>query len=689
MGFLDRLPFLTKANPVGRAIVLSLTGKAIRTPLNYESLAKEGYQKNVYVYACVRTIADAVAGIPWKLSRVSRGTSTPIDEHALLDLVYRPNPEQGGAFFFGSLAAYQLLAGNAYLTHAGPSNGPPQELWTLRPDRMTAIKGDGINGIVSAYKYATGQQKVTLDAEDVLHLKEFHPLDDFYGMSPIEAAAQSIDQNNASKEWNTALLQNSAKPSGAFKYENELSQQQRNFLREQMKDEVHGMGVEGPANAGRVLILEGGADWIPLSMSPRELDFMAGQKQSALEVAIAFNVPPELIGDNSHKTYSNYKEARKAFYMENILPRMDVLRDELNNWLTPMFGDDLWLDYDRDSIEAIQTERSENINNAHKLYTSGMVTLEEARDLAGLPPKVPDGDRVAPANMLPVETRSIERKAFNLTTPEAKADYWKSLDRQRNAWNDKVAKQVSKLFADDLKAIKRRLKNASDPKKLEPAIFMALDARSEDWEEALKAIYIAVGQQFAEQVFDAIDGNSRVEAGAGGPSVTKQEEQMDTWLSSILERLESGSLLKIKTKQIGEATWKAVQPVISDGISEGKSIPQIQDDLEAAWGNMSRVRSERIARTEVIGASNFGSLEAAKATGLPMKKEWLTTDDGRERPEHSAGAGIEDVPIDSPFIVAGEELMYPGDPSGSPGNVINCRCAVAYIPDREAAGLES
>src|SRR5690606_2775153 len=109
----------------------------------------------------------------------------------------------------------------------------------------------------------------------------------------------------------------------------------------------------GARNAGLPQLLEGGLDVKVLSLSPSELDWIKSDINQGRKIAIALGVPPELLGDSTNKTYANYQEARAAFYHETILPLMDELRDELNNWLTPMFGDNLYLDYDRDEIEAL------------------------------------------------------------------------------------------------------------------------------------------------------------------------------------------------------------------------------------------------------------------------------------------------------------------------------------------------
>jgi len=314
-----------------------------------------------------------------------------------VSLLKRPNPLQGSGRFFENVVAFLMLSGNSYIEAVGPENRPPKELYVLRPDRVKVIPGNA-QQLIGGYEYQVDSHKVRLQAEEVLHLKLFNPLNDWYGMGPIEAAARSIDQNNESRAWNVSLLQNAARPPGALVTEQELTEEQFNRLKAQVQEQYAGF-----KNAGRPLLLEGGMDWKDLSLTPADMDWLEGLKLSAREIAIAFGVPPELIGDTSNKTYSNYQEARLAFYTETVLPLMDWLKDELNNWLVPKFGDDqLFVDYDKDEIEALQEDRGAVWDRAMEAVRQGVLTRNEARALLGYE-EIEGGDvLMVPGNLLPL-----------------------------------------------------------------------------------------------------------------------------------------------------------------------------------------------------------------------------------------------------------------------------------------------
>lgn len=388
-----------KENPVAKLIALVTgPGDPAWTPQRFDALAKEGYAQNVWVYKCVDMIAKAVAGVPWLVFKVNRlGDRREITDpnHPLVKLLRRPNPRQGQARFFTEVTSYLLLAGNSYIVAVGPESGPPKELWVQRPDRMRPIPGT--DRMVRSYEYEVGGRKKEFDADDVLHLTLFNPVEDFYGLAPTTVAARSIDMDNAADAWNTALLQNRARPDGALVVEGTLHPDVRDELERQIREKF-----AGKHNAGRPLLLSGGMKWQQIGFSPADMDWTKLKSITRLQICTAFGVPPELLGDHEHATYSNYQEARKGFYHETVLPLLDYLRDELNAWLVPRFGNNLVIDYDADAIEAIQEDRKQVWDMAMNAVDKGVLTINEARFMMGHE-DVDGGDvRLMPVNKIPV-----------------------------------------------------------------------------------------------------------------------------------------------------------------------------------------------------------------------------------------------------------------------------------------------
>ena len=150
-------------------------------------------------------------------------------------------------------------------------------------------------------------------------LELFNPLDDHYGLAPLAAAQTALDTHNAAGFWNKALLDNSARPSGALVY---AGPDGATSHRRAVRAAEAGAGGEfsGAANAGRPLLLEGGLDWKALSLSPKDMDFIETKAAAAREIALAFGVPPLLLGLPGDNTFANYAEANRAFWRQTVIP---------------------------------------------------------------------------------------------------------------------------------------------------------------------------------------------------------------------------------------------------------------------------------------------------------------------------------------------------------------------------------
>ena len=254
----------------------------------------------------------------------------------------------------------------------------------LRPDRMKVIPGH--DGWPEGYEYTAGGRSVRFtdevvpDVRPILHMRLFHPANDHYGMSPIEAAATAIDIHNEAASWNKALLDNAARPSGALVYaarDSHLTGEQY----ERLKIELEA-GFAGARNAGRPLLLEG-VDLIgrPLSLSPKDMDFIEAKHAAAREIALALGVPPMLLGIPGDNTYSNYQEANRSFWRQTVLPLVNRTAKALSRWLAPAFGGGaLELRPDIDAIEALSGEREALWA---RLESVSFLTNDEKRIAAG------------------------------------------------------------------------------------------------------------------------------------------------------------------------------------------------------------------------------------------------------------------------------------------------------------------
>jgi HK97 family phage portal protein len=372
--FVRRAPE-AKDSRAGGAIALYIAGRPVWTPRDYTALAREGFQKNAVVHRAVRLVAEAAASLPLTLV----GEGREYAEHPLLGLLARPNPREGGQRFLEGVYGHLLVSGNAYL-EAVSVDASPRELYALRPDRMRVVPGP--DGWPAAYDYVVGTETVRFrqDADGVapiLHLTLFNPTDDHYGLSPMEAAAVALDIHNAAGAWNKALLDNAARPSGALVFAGAAGAALTDAQFERLKSELEA-NYQGAGNAGRPLLLDGGLDWKPLSLSPKDMDFIEAKNAAAREIALAFGVPPLLIGLPGDNTHANYAEANRAFYRQTVIPLVKRTAEALAQWLAP--DEALRLEPDLDAIEALASERE---SLWRRVAAADFLSEDEKREAVG------------------------------------------------------------------------------------------------------------------------------------------------------------------------------------------------------------------------------------------------------------------------------------------------------------------
>ena len=259
-----------KASAAGPVIAYGSSGRVAWSPRDTGSLMRGGFSGNPVGFRSVRLIAEAAAAIPLVLQDAERR----YDVHPVLSLLARPNAGQAQADLLEGVFAQLLLSGNAYVEAVAGEDGAPVELHVLRSDRMSVVPG--ADGWPVAFEYAVGGRKHRFpvsEASPILHVKAYNPLDDHYGLSPMQAAASALDVHNSASAWSKALLDNAARPSGAIVYkgvdgEGQLSADQYDRLLNEMSHHH-----QGARNAGRPMLLEGGLDWKPMGFSTSDMEF--------------------------------------------------------------------------------------------------------------------------------------------------------------------------------------------------------------------------------------------------------------------------------------------------------------------------------------------------------------------------------------------------------------------------------
>jgi len=338
-------------------------------PQNYEARLREAYLANPVAQRSVKLIAEGVGGAPLCGS-----------DPALVRLA---TARSGGQMLIETVAAQLLLHGNAYVQVMTGSDGGVSELFALRPERVTAVPD--ASGWPAAYDYRLGGTTMRLAAEDprpaIVHIKAFHPLDDHYGLGCLGAAAGAVAIHNAAAKWNKALLDNAARPSGALVFDpgdgSVLAPDQFERLRAEME-----AGFSGAANAGRPMLLEGGVKWQAMSLTPADMDFVGLKAGAAREIALAFGVPPMLLGLPGDNSYANYREANRALWRLAILPLADKILAGLAQGLRGWFPEAA-LAVNLDRVTALAEDRE---RLWAQVSAAAFLSDEEKRAMLGIEP---------------------------------------------------------------------------------------------------------------------------------------------------------------------------------------------------------------------------------------------------------------------------------------------------------------
>ncbi|MEC3862214.1 phage portal protein [Mesobacterium sp. TK19101] len=379
-------PAERKASATGPLVAYAGMGRVAWSPRDTVTLTKAGFAGNPVGFRAVKLIAEAAAALPL----VCQDAGMRYERHPVMALIGAPNPAQGRAELFEALYGQLLLSGDGYVEAVPGADGLPIELHVLRSDRMRLVPG--ADGWPVAYDYTVAGRKlrfdVSVEAPPVCHIRSFHPQDDHYGLSPLQAAAMAVDVHNAASRWSKALLDNAARPSGAFVYhggDGQGGMSPEQYARLQSEMESHHQGAR---NAGRPMLLEGGLDWKPMGFSPSDMEFQKTKEAAAREIAVAFGVPPMLLGIPGEATFANYQEAHRAFYRLTVLPLATRVTAQVSAWLQRFTGEDVSVAPDLDQVPALAAERDAQWK---RVSEAAFLSDAEKRAMLGLPPLVAEG----------------------------------------------------------------------------------------------------------------------------------------------------------------------------------------------------------------------------------------------------------------------------------------------------------
>ncbi len=648
----------------------------VYSDMTVRKATREGYKISVYVYRSVRTIIQAASAVPWI---VLDGEGEPIKGHAIEKLLKNPNPEFSGQDLIEVLIAHLELVGNA-LWQPIIVGKSVREVWPVFPDLVKPIPGEKPGEWLKGWNVtlSSGQQ-ILLPPDQFIHFQQVDPGNPYWGISPLMAAARTVDTDNEAQDTQKITMQNRGVVDGVFTHEATMSEEQFEEARRQIRERFL-----DKSRRREPWVLGAGAKWNQMSITPVEMDFIASRLANLRAIAAAFGLDPWWLGDRSASTYNNVMEARKALYEDVVIPLLDDIRSTLNLKLAPIYGDGIFITYDLSGIPALREDFGQKVEQAKTLWAMG-VPFEQINSRlkmgfeefdgwgTGYLPisTVPATSTFAPEDETPEEasgeSEPPSRKLLNIETEEAKAAYWKAVDRRRIGWWGVASKKIRPLFEAEAKAVANALEKESDLDKLEAAAAREIQKLSTKWEESLASLLMAVVEDFGEDTA----GNLGAEPKSAEPSEVKW--RFDPFSAASRAWISQHGAESVKT--ILATNLADVRAVILRGKEEDLAVTEIGRNIGQFYADRSAFKSMRIARTEVGAAAGFGQREAAKQSGVVQAKTWLSSRDSRVRDSHAALDG-EERGLNERYS---NGLMFPGDPSGDPASSINCRCLETYV----------
>lgn len=368
--------------PIAKSVPVWVQNVPLTPETDVRALLNEGYRRNVVTYVCIQQLASSLASLPVKV-KVIDGEEVAAT-HPARRLLRRPNPEQGWRAFLSGVVTNMATAGDAYVHKARNTMGMPVQLWSLRPDRTFPVPG--AYGYVESFEYRVpGLEPQRVPAADVVRLAwATDPLDDYRGLSPLVVAARSIDLDNKALDYLRAFFTNGASPAGILTFEEETEEKERERIR-LMWRRLYG----GNRGWHDVAVLDSGVKWEEMGSRPEKLGLDHVWGTTETRICAAFGVPPILVQLKmglARSTFSNYGEAIKSFWSETMVPLADQVGDQLTFGLGAEYGDNVEVCLDVSEVEVLQEAWSEKRNAAVLLYGGDIVTLNEARAMAGLEP---------------------------------------------------------------------------------------------------------------------------------------------------------------------------------------------------------------------------------------------------------------------------------------------------------------
>jgi len=686
-------------------------------------------QYREWLYININVIAEAVAKIKFRLYRLKKSGKNEVEEikeHPILELLYRMNPYMTKEEVIYTLEIQKPLVGDAcwYLARANRDNPkePPTEIWPLRSDWISIKQGQLDKGqdFIAYYVYKIpGQEEQIFMPHEILMFKKPNPEDPYRGMSIVKAAAVSIDIDNFATNWNRNFFWNSARPDAVLSTEQKLDNEVLKRLKNQFRSEYGGL-----SNSMKMMILEAGLSYKPFQSSVKDMDFLEQQKWTRDKFISFFGNTKIALGIVEDVNRANAETSEYIQQKNTTDPEMQKLVDTLNEFLVPLYGEDLFLSYESPIPEAVEL-----LNDELSKLTNLVYTINEARAKKGLDP-IPEGDVLyLPLNVSPITDNNPDQQGKGYVTVRGKhkgnsyKDYLPERDfseeirrlNNRNLRRKSMANALKENQVKIEKEIKKALlKRRKDQRKLKrKENFWKVQIANSDLYEAKvekimeEKIYPYISSEVQQNINDKMKISSSELMFDEANAVTFSIRAFDAIFKEIVTiqgnkayeylglketmRIDQVIANKIKSqiRKFSKSMTKTIREKLTnsltEGLNNGESGQKLTKRVSDAIGDIKTYQARRISVTEVSRATNYANSVVWSKSGV-KEEEWLTALDERVCPDCSSMEGKVSKLSESYFnegdsLPSGATVTY--ENIKRPPLHVSCRCTTIPVVEKD------
>lgn len=652
------------------------------------------------IYTILTTIAGRCASVPWGVFvKQPDGELKELKNHQLVDLLTMPNKFMTGNFLKQYIQTQKDLTGKAFILKLRNGLGKPGELWPLDAGKLLKIETGTTNqDLITGYTFREKNgATITYPEKDVIYMRYVHPWDLIDGMSPVQAMSMMIDIETYIEIYERDLFEHGAEPglilSATTDSKNpKLLKEQRERILEEWNAKH-----QGPHKKHLPTILQN-MEATVINTTNRDFEFLNLVTWTSENLFAAYSVPREKLFPKKVNK-ANAESVEITFNQDSIQPRLNDWDLSVTIDLAHEFDEKLVVKHENpvpqdkafqlkkdesdiknfiNSVDEVRERRGEKPSEWGKKPWGGfnLVQLEASNNNETTPPEKPEEEpekSCCPPNPNVKHNKSVKNRF--LDTKEKRVAYWKQFDRQAQAQAAAFRRPLRKLFKEQEEDVQMNLKRVG-PK---------LESMFAGWRKQRIGFELKQNQRLINDILFENNPWEKKFTKAGRPhiqnSVTISGDQVlvDLGIDAGFDVTNKRAADFIKdrsvfySKELNGTTRKALRKTLREGFLEGETIPKLAKRVRDVYDIADKSRSTMIARTEIIGASNFGNLEGMKQSKIVKKKEWITSQDDRVRDAHGETPNMDGV------VVGLNEDFEPGDGATQYPDSFNERCTVIPV----------